>query len=240
MAEHVELIVGQGEIGKAVREAVCPDASVYDLNGGVDGDFSHDYDVMHVCFPFSEDFVRFVGEYMDRWKPKYVAIWSTVPIGTTKACGLNVVHTPVEGKHPKLAKSIKLMPRWVGYNQPSTRDFFSEYFEGKGFEARLVENSDCTEALKLLSTTEYGVNLVYADYKKRVADAIGMDYELTKSWNTDYNELYQQLEMPQFQKFVLDPPNGVIGGHCVRENSILLNTQFHDILLDRIIGMQKP
>jgi hypothetical protein len=235
------LIVGFGEIGKAVKEAICPDALVFDISQpGYDKINGHSIDVMHICFPYSDNFVQYAQEYTDRWRPKHIAIWSTVPIGTTKQVDTKAVHTPVEGRHPALTESVRIMPRWVGYNDQTEGDFFSGYFSQKLGIIRTVENTDHTEALKLLSTTEYGINLVYADYKKRVSESIGMDYYFAKLWNADYNQLYQDLDMPQFQKFILDPPGGVLGGHCLRENAALLNEQHPDILVERISNMGKP
>jgi hypothetical protein len=127
----------------------------------------------------------------------------------------------------------------VGCNDLYSALFFKSYFKDRGIKCRFVENSDYTEALKLMSTTEYGINLVYADYKARLAEMIGMDYALTKAWNKDYNQLYNKLELNQFQKFILDPPNGVIGGHCVTQNAHLLAEQFPNIMLDLIIDMEK-
>jgi hypothetical protein len=235
-----EIICGFGEIGKAVKEAVSPDALVYDLSMTDQSPQIDNLEIMHICFPYSDKFIQYAQGYIDQWQPEHIAIWSTVPIGVTKQVSGIAVHTPVEGKHPSLATSIRIMTRWVGCNNQEQADFFTDYFKARHFVVRSVPNSDYTEALKLLGTTEYGINLLYADYKKRVAEAIGMDYELTKRWNRDYNQLYRELGLNQFQKFVLDPPGGKLGGHCVRENSILLNEQYPDTLLQRINAMGKP
>jgi hypothetical protein len=241
MSDQTALIVGFGEIGKAVKEAICPEALVFDISQpNYDKINGHRFEVMHICFPYSDNFVQFAQEYIDRWQPEHIAIWSTLPIGTTKQVSDKAVHSFVEGRHPVLAKSIRLMPRWVGHNDQAEADFFKDYFESKRLKVRLVNNTDHTEALKLMSTTKYGINLVYTDYVKRIADDLGMDFELTKQLDKDYNQLYKELGMPQFQKFVLDAPNGAIGGHCVRENSILLNQQYPDMLLERINAMRKP
>lgn len=228
------LILGYGQIGKAVHEAICPDAHVHDpkLRSGR----CSTVEIMHICFPYSDKFVQQVKDYIIRYEPTYIAIWSTVPIGTTKKFP-HTIHTPIEGKHPKLASSIKLMPRWIGYNDKTTANFFSDYFKEKYLVVRLVKNSNCTEALKLLSTTEYGLNIAYADYKDYVASEIGMDFELTKQWNRDYNQLYKELGLYQFQKYILDAPQGFIGGHCVRENCFLLKQDYPDRLLDIITSM---
>jgi hypothetical protein len=240
MDEHYRtLIVGLGEIGKAVKEAICPEAEVFDINQEVDkttGPFA----VMHICFPYSDNFVEYAQAYIQHWQAKHVAIWSTLPIGTTRLVGEKIVHTPTEGKHPHLADSMRLMPRWVGYNNDAEVTFFENYFDSKGLTVRPVANSDCTEALKLLSTTKYGINLVYTDYMKRVADGVGMNFELTKQWDRDYNRLYQDLGLSQFQKFVLDPPKEVVGGHCVKENSALLYEQYPHVYLEELNAYKKP
>lgn len=227
------LVIGYGEIGQAVGAVIGEHAVI---NEG-DRLSTRRVDVMHICFPPSDDFLPAVFAYIKRYSPKHIVIWSTVPIGTTKVIP-NAVHSPVEGRHPKLEESIRLMPRWFGYNTAADGDYFAEYFDMLGLEVKGVENSDCTEALKLLSTTEYGINLAFADYKARVAEAIGMDYQRTKEWNADYNELYENLGMEdRFQKFVLDPPGGIIGGHCVTPNAKLLYQQFPDMLVKLVEDM---
>lgn len=227
-----DLIIGYGEIGQAVHEVICPDAIIKDIT--MKGKrVANQIEVMHICFPPSDKFVEQVWDYIVRYEPKYVAIWSTVPIGTTKKIGKRVIHTPIEGVHPLLAKSIKNMTRWVGYNNKTSAKFFEEYFKERKLNVKLVPNTDCTEALKLLSTTEYGINIEFARYKKKVADAIGMDFELTKEWNQSYNQLYKELGLARkFQKFVLDPPEGKLGGHCILPNYRILKEQFPDEILN--------
>lgn len=224
-----DIIIGLGEIGKAVFRTLntgtrADKVYVKDLQtkdsipvGGVD--------VMHVCFPYSEDFVRAVKDYIKMYKPEHVVIWSTVPIGTTKQIP-GAVHSPVEGVHPHLASSIKQMVRWIGANNKGEGEFFESYFKKLFMNTKLVDSSDFTEALKLLSTTEYGVNIEFARYKKQVADTIGMGFELTKEWNQDYNKLYHNLDIPWAKKYVLDAPVGKKGGHCIVPNAQILHEQY--------------
>src|SRR3989442_6415580 len=147
----MDLIVGYGEIGKAVKDAICPNARVYDISQPNERVVNATIDVMHICFPFSDNFVQYSHHYLDLWKPQHTAIWSTLPIGTTKLVSNKAIHTPVEGKHPQLANSIQTMTRWVGYNDQEEGKFFTEYFQSKQLKVHQVVNSDCTEALKLLS-----------------------------------------------------------------------------------------
>lgn len=229
------LIIGYGEIGKAVG-AIIGDHKVIDL--GMLKPEPMDVDIMHICFPYTDAFIEQLKAYIGEWQPKHVVIYSTLPIGTSKKLP-GLVHSPVEGKHPELEHSVRTMERWIGYNDKQEGLFFNAYFIGCGLKTKLVENTDCTEALKLLSTTEYGVNIEFARYKQQVADAIGMDYQLTKDWNESYNRLYKDLGMEKrFQKYVLDAPTGPKGGHCVTPNARLLDQQFPNDMV-KIVGELK-
>lgn len=231
-----QVIIGYGEIGKAVH-AVVGESGIVDIHRRED--VPENVEVMHVCIPYTDEFEESVHAYIKELSPQHTVIWSTVPVGTTERFGLFAVHSPVEGVHPHLENSIRLMERWVGVLIRGEAQYFTAYFQALGLRVRIAGSPKFTEALKLLSTTEYGVNLVFADYKAYVAEKIGMDFELTKEWNRAYNRLYKDLGMDKrYQKYVLDAPGGRIGGHCVRENSKLLNKQFPDELVKRIGDMQ--
>lgn len=236
----MEVIIGFGQIGQAVQEAVClglaevieKDTSTEDILAMTD------IEVLHVCIPYSEDFAKEIKRYMTLLSPRHVIIYSTVAIGTCNQIDPKVVHSPVEGKHPDLASSLTSMERWIGYYQREEGFYFNNYFHTIGFKTKLVPNTKFTEALKLLSTAEYGVNLVFADYKAQVSEEIGMDYKLCKEWNVEYNHLYKALGLEnRFQKFVLDSPEGAIGGHCIVPNAKILNEDYPDDLLEMIIEM---
>ena len=62
-----------------------------------------------------------------------------------------------------------------------------------------------------------------------------MDYSATRQWNLDYNELYNRLGMKWAKKYILDPPVGKKGGHCVTPNAKLLYDQYPDEMV-KIVG----
>jgi hypothetical protein len=232
-----QVIIGYGEIGKAVN-AVVGNSHIVDTLIGTLSKIPKDIDIMHVCIPYSDKFVQIVLDYILEFSPSNIIIYSTVPIGTTKQIP-RAVHSPVEGVHPELEMSIRFMGRWVGYNDEDLKIFYKKYFTSIGLKVRLIPNSDFTEALKLLSTTEYGVNLVFADYKAKLAKSIKMDYKYTQQWNEEYNRLYQNLGMgKKYQKYVLTDPGGKIGGHCVVPNAKLLKNIRKHPMLDSIIKME--
>ena len=186
------LIIGYGEIRKAVADLLMPfyQVEVYDIAQG-QKTLPTLINVLHICFPPSETFVEDVQKYIRLTRPTHVIVWSSTPIGTCSKIGPKTIHSPVEGKHPQLAKSIHLMKRWVGSDDQDEAAWAVGYFEELGITSTVANHSSTTEALKLLSTTEYGINLVFTDYKKHVADSLDIPYDLMKQWNTDYNQLYQ-------------------------------------------------
>lgn len=234
------LILGRGEIGRAVGEVIHRTDIVrtYDIKEGQPPEVKG-IDIIHVCFPFIDmaSFIEAVQFYIKKYKPEHVVIWSTVAIGTTARIP-GAVHSPVEGRHPNLALSIRSMVRWIGTNNADEGEFFEKYFKALFLKTYLVGKSDFTEFLKLRSTSKYGINLVWADYEASVAKELGMNYKLVKHFDADYNRLYHNLNMPWAQRYILDPPNGKIGGHCIVPNAELLDKQFPDDMLKKIKGME--
>lgn len=228
------LVIGLGQIGQAVKEVT---ESQYSFDSAKDTwNDVFEVDVMHICIPYSDDFIAAVKGYIELVKPKHVAVWSTVPIGTCGNLDNKIVHTPVEGKHPDLELSIRFMERWIGANDAEEGQWFAKYFRDLGMRTKVLPRAKFTEALKLLSTTEYGVNIEFARYKKEIADHMHMPYDYMKEWNEEYNRLYRNLALDKkFQKFVLDPPEGKKGGHCVTPNARLLHEQFPNEMV-RIVG----
>ena len=235
MSNHA--VIGMGEVGGAVYGALTKLYNVQTLDINKEK-LREPIDVIHICIPYSDKFVDIVKKYQRKFKPSLTIVYSTVPVGTCKKLGKTTVHSPIEGKHPKLVRSVEIFKRWIGYNDMEAGKQ-AEKIWSHIVECHLVNSSDFTEFLKLASTTEYGVNLAFADYKRKVAESLGMAYELTMDWNKDYNALYRRL-MPGYyiRKFVLQSPEGRIGGHCVVPNAKLLNEQFPDELLGKVIEME--
>lgn len=234
------LVIGLGEIGSSVLDVVSTYNETYGYDIKLDNKLPTNLKVgvLHICFPPSDSFVDDVKRYIKEYNPKHVIVWSSTPIGTCAKIGKKVVHSPVEGKHPRLVDSIYLMVRWIGCADKKETRWFKKYFHNMNISSFIVYKPEYTEALKLLSTSEYGLNIVFADYKKSIADKLGMDYELMKQWNIDYNVLYKSLGYSQYQKFVLDPPQGKIGGHCVTQNAEILDKLHPNDILKLITEMK--
>src|ERR1035437_6458037 len=106
----VHLIVGYGEVGKALHK-VLGNAEWMDRKGGThNGDFM---DVIHVCIPYSKEFDKIVNQL----KPhgSLVIVHSSVPVGTCDALG--VVHSFITGKHPDLEGGMRTFTKYFGGKQ---------------------------------------------------------------------------------------------------------------------------
>lgn len=230
------LVIGMGEVGQGVFK-VLQGQEKYVLARDKDPlVISDKIDALHICIPYSDSFKNAVSSYVKLYSPKLVIVYSTVPIGTCEE--LQVVHSPVEGKHPAIGLSIQNMARWVGSSNEKMLKEAIKFWE-KYVPVRNVPSASFTEWLKMRSTSKYGINLVWAQYEAEVCEELGMDFVAVKQFDVDYNNLYQRLGMLQFQRYLLDPPEGKIGGHCVVPNAKLLNKQFPNALLEMIIAMEE-
>lgn len=228
-----ELVIGMGEVGTAIASLLPDDTLTHDITRLSKPPKA---DVLHICFPYSDNFVDAVQAYKKETGASMAIVYSTVPVGTCKQ--IPAIHSPVEGKHPNLAEHIRYSVRWLGSNEQGglAMAVAVGIWKGRAAGVREVASSDYTEFLKLRSTAKYGINLVWTDYEKQVADRIGMDFSLVKEFDIDYNKTY--IADDKVQRYILDPPGGKIGGHCLVPNAEMLDDQYPSDLLKMIKAMK--
>ena len=97
------LIIGAGEIGNALSDILSKsfntlirDKEDFKIQG---------IEVLHICYPWSKDFIKSTREYIKEYQPKYTVIHSTVPVGTSRKLGS--FHSPVRGVEPDLTQGIE-------------------------------------------------------------------------------------------------------------------------------------
>jgi hypothetical protein len=223
------ILIGFGEIGKSIYTYYKQYHKIdfIDLeNESID---LPDHDIMLVTIPYSDRFVEIVTEYQDRFKPKVTIIFSSVAIGTTSKL-MNAVHVPIEGRHPDLALSVANWQVFMGGFIQLAFNFFVDADKCP----YVLDKPEHTEAMKILSTSMYGVNIEFARYANKIFKDIGMDYGKFNVYNGCYNSLYDMLGMAQFKRYLLNPPDGKKGGHCVTSNAKILQEQYPDIIVDVI------
>lgn len=211
MKKH--LVIGMGEIGTGLAEVLrC---------GGIDkNDEVPKADIIHVCFPYSDQFVELVQKYKHDTGANLIVIHSTVPVGTTSKCGKEAVHSPVRGKHPHLAEGIKTFVKFFGGERAEE---IATHFSTLGIETVTTEKPENTEAMKLWDTEIYREAILLNKRIHQYCEEHEIDFDIVYTLaNKTYNEGYSKLGHPEFTKYVLKYVEGPIGGHCLEPNHFML------------------
>lgn len=206
------LVIGLGEVGEAMASVLgCEGRDVHEPEGTAD--------VLHICFPWSSLFVSEVDLYRNRYEADLVIVHSTVPIGTCDPNGW--VHSPVRGSHPHLEDGIRTFVKFFGGAQA---DEAAVIFEAVGIETATIPSAAETEAGKLWELVQFGLQVKIEqaiwDHCLEVGVNPGIVYSL---FAHTYNLGYEKLGQGRFVRPVLTHMPGPIGGHCVRQNSALLD-----------------
>lgn len=217
-------VIGFGEIGRSLYNVLRTNYEVFKVEKDALNPLG-DFDIIHICFPYSNEFISEVKRYQDLYNPKYTIIHSTVPVGTSRQCG--AIHSPCLGIHPHLEESMRVFPKYLGGEQASE---VADYFRRAGLKVYLFDKSETTELLKILDTTFYGVCIEYTKDVKRQCDKYGVPFEAWTVYNNFYNECYPKLGHPEFVRPNLIPIMTGIKGHCVLPNVELLDTPFTKLL----------
>jgi hypothetical protein len=234
------LVIGLGQVGTGVQKVL--ECEAHDPHKGVvaEGQF----DVIHICYSFSDSFVSDTLAYKEKFGAKYIVIHSTVPIGTSTLCG--AVHSPIRGVHPHLEKSIRVFVKYFGGKDAG---IMAREFEAKGVRCMCTEKSETTELGKLLDTSCYGLNILIEKEMYRLAKKYGVPHDISYThMNDTYNKGYMDMGMPQFHKYNIMHMDGGVGGHCILENIVLMkdsgmDTWIADVMLehaDKETGLEKP
>lgn len=219
LSKHKHIVVGSGEVGKALYSVLRShyDVAIRDVKSDIRGHF----DVLHLCFPPIKNFVSVAKSYIKLYTPSVVIVHSTVPVGTTQKLGARAVHSPIRGVHPNLERGIKT---FVKYFAGAKAKQAASYFEVIGIKTQVFKKSETTELAKILDTTYYGWNIMFAKEAARICKKLGLDFdEVYTDPNQTYNEGYRKLGKSNVVRPVLKSMPGPIGGHCVISNCDLLD-----------------
>ncbi|MEK6914823.1 MAG: hypothetical protein AABW83_04185 [Nanoarchaeota archaeon] len=219
------LIIGYGEIGKALYNILEKEYPTYWSDK--DKEEKEDkFEIIHICFPYSEFFIEDVKKYQEFYKPKYTIIHSTVPPGISRK--LNAIHSPIIGLHPHLETSLKIFTKFIGGKNASD---IADYFRRSGIKVYLFDDPETTELMKILDTSFYGLCIEYVKEVKKLCEKNNVPFEAWTIWTQNYNEGYKKLGFPEYNRPNLNPIMKRIGGHCVSPNLRLIDTKFHKFLI---------
>ena len=229
---HTQILsIGYGEIGKSIC-GLYDDKKEYDVWHIDTKDEKKDVipkkiDIMHVCIQYSEKFIQYVREYIEEFKPGLTIINSTVPVMTTdtiyNVTKVNIVHSPVMGKHPNLTKSIQTFTKIVAGCTKEATEMACSHFSALGINTMTYDTPEESEMAKLLSTSYYAWSVYYMQKVHNLCKKWNLDFDnvYTKT-NHIYNEGYSELGDRHFVRPVLRYMGKGVGKHCLYENAVIL------------------
>jgi len=228
------LVIGLGEIGAPLLEIV---KGVYDAEGlDIEPKEIHGaFDVLHICFPYSENFVETTTNYINKFHPKLTIIESTVlPFTTNKIYEKTktaICHSPVRGRKADGFKwGYFTYTKFIGPAKPEFGKMAEEYYQSLGFKTYLCNSPLEPEFMKVLNTTYYGLMIAWFQEIHRICKKFNLkEEEIIEFFRTNTVDSGGKHPRP-----VLYP--GVIRGHCVVPNAKLLNelypSPFGKVLLE--------
>lgn len=182
--------------------------------------------LLHICIPYSKKFVKIAQQYIKNYNPDCTIVYSTVPPGTCRKIGKKVIHSPIEGIHPNLSLGFKEFTRFLGFQADIDTELFNTYndiidfFKLNDLKVYVVDGPETTELAKMLSTTRYGVYLMFCDEMNRLCKKFGVNYtETVVAYQHAYNNFYKKIGLPKYCQPILTPPDGHCGGHCIVQNA---------------------
>lgn len=217
------LIIGKGQVGKSLHEVIwayhethIKDKEELELDG---------VEVLHLCFPYSENFIQIANEYIDKYKPLVTINHSSVSIGTTEQLKGDICYSPIRGRHPNLVKGIKFFEKFVAVNNKNILDIVIKYF----LDCGIVKVSSFPtirelEFCKLMSNIRYGYEICFMQEAERIAKKFNIELNRFKIWELSYNDGYKILNESNMIRPILY--SGVIGGHCIMQNLDILSKQY--------------
>lgn len=217
------LIIGDGEIGRSLYGVLSRHYPIQIIGKLYSIDFNPE--IMHICFPYSKEFIGAVKSYQKEYKPKYTIIHSTVPVGTSKKCC--ALHSPVIGIHPNLKESLLTFTKFLAGKDAG---YVAQYFRRTGMKVYLTDKQETTELMKICSTSFYGLCIEWTKEVKRFCDKYKVPFEMWTLWTDNYNKGYGKLGHPEFHRPNLIPIKQKIGGHCVLQNLEFLKSKFSEFI----------
>jgi len=226
------LVVGLGEIGSALLEIVkgVYDAVGYDIKKPTE--LPEKVDVLHICFPYTENFVDYAIGYIERTNPDLVLIESTVLPGTTqkiheKQLAIDICHSPVRGRKADGFKwGFYNYTKFIGPMNLQSGLKAEEYYQTLGFKTRICASPLETEYSKLIHLAYFGVILGWNQEMRRIARKHRLSFrDVAAFLETNTTESEFRFPVPVYD-------GKPIGGHCIIPAIQLLQRKFKSKFLE--------
>jgi len=227
-----DVVAGLGEIGKPILKLLSKATPIigYDINEKlIDSRLVTRYEkldtrFLHVCTPFTKNFIQNVVSLYKKFNPKSIVIHSTISPNTTKQLQeklpIPIIYSATRGVHKRMLHDLKRYTKFfaVEPNAPNAKWAISAYsktLKKCGVKIKKMSNPLTLELAKIVcDTSYYGWLINYAQLSNMIA----------LKHTVDYDEMWSFAD--EIHKFLGNRPKmfpGFIGGHCVIPNLALID-----------------
>jgi len=234
------IVVGQGEVGLPLYH-VLEDSGKFEVVSSydmVDAELPRgNFEIMHICFPYSPEFEKSVIEYANKFGPELIIIESTVLPGTTRRIAKNVksfvAHSPVLGRvHDSFNWALLAYTKFIGPMDKMIGLMVKDHYEKLGMKTYIADQPEDTEWAKILETSYWGLLLGWHQELERISSAFDLDTKTILNFFQNV-ENGSKGKIPRPVLYV-----GNIGGHCVIPNSRLLLSLYDSNFVASIVRSQ--
>lgn len=227
-----QLVIGLGEIGTPLKRILFFGLdTIYGRDLQEPEDMPDELECIHICYPYSDEFVFLTVDYLQLYRPSLCIIHSTVIPGTTRAIqkglfvdhaisdSVQIAYSPIRGRHGEMARDLLRYNKFYSGYTETAMQMTAHILEAAGFAVRQMESVSGLELAKLLETSYSGLLIAWAQEMARYCNKADVDY-------MDMVQFFS--EIPYLPDHVFQP--GFIGGHCIIPNLKLLE-EFDPFLL---------
>lgn len=227
-----DIVIGLGEIGKPILQVLSKSFLTvgYDINPELMNkkqfldkkDIPNDF--LHICIPFSKNFVKTIEKLNNEFSPKSIVIHSTVSPYTTeqiqKKISVPVLYSATRGVHKRMLNDLKRYTKFFSVydwapNSKWAIKIYKNRLRNANINSKKLSTPLTLELAKIIvDTSYYGWLINYAQVSNMIA----------KKHHVDYDEMWSFSD--EIHKFLGNRPKlfpGFIGGHCVIPNLSLID-----------------
>ena len=181
---------------------------------------------LHVCIPFTKEFITNVVLLSEKFNPEAIVIHSTVSPYTTKKLqdklNIPIIYSATRGVHKRMLNDLRRYTKFYSIESNAPRKNwasinFSKLMKKCGVKTKKMSSPLILELAKIIvDTSYYGWLINYAQLSNMIAIQNKVDYD----------EMWSFAD--EIHKFLGNRPKmypGFIGGHCVIPNLELIDHQ---------------
>jgi len=190
-----DVVAGLGEIGLPIMKLISRITTTvgYDINEKLMDEkrFKRLQDwqtnLLHICIPFTENFISNVISLYEKFKPQGIVIHSTISPDTTKTIQSKlpapVIYSATRGVHKRMLYDLKRYTKFYAIEPDAPRaewasSEYSKLMKKCGVKTKRMTNPKTLELAKIVvDTSYYGWLINYAQLSNMIAIKNKVDYD---------------------------------------------------------------